>query len=64
MEIDVFRQIQLRAGYKKNVAYEDSEGTVTGGIGISPLGLFQLDLGVSYTNQDAKGGYINFLTSY
>ena len=64
MEVDIMRQLQLRAGYKKNMAYDDSEGTVTGGVGISPLGLFELDLAVSYTNADAMGGYINFLATY
>jgi hypothetical protein len=64
MEIDVMRQLQLRAGYKKNLAYEDSEGTVTGGLGISPLGLFEIDLAVSYTNEDSMGAYANFLATY
>ncbi|PJC87417.1 conjugal transfer protein TraF [Vibrio sp. HA2012] len=64
LELDIMRQLQLRGGYKKNMAYEDSEGTFTAGIGLSPLGLFELDLTVSYTNEDAMGGYINFLTTY
>lgn len=64
MEIDIMRQLQLRAGYKKNLAYDDSEDTVTGGVGISPLGLFELDLAVSYTNEDSMGAYANFLATY
>ncbi|GLO63664.1 conjugal transfer protein TraF [Vibrio sp. MACH09] len=64
MEIDVMRQLQLRGGYRKNLAYSDSEGTVTGGVGISPLGLFELDVAVAYTNADAMGGYVNFLATY
>ncbi len=64
MEIDIMRQLQLRAGYKINLAYEDSDGTVTGGLGISPLGLFELDLAVSYTNEDSMGAYANFLATY
>ncbi|MFC1235445.1 conjugal transfer protein TraF [Vibrio sp. F74] len=64
MEIDIMRQLQLRAGYKLNLAYEDSDGTVTGGLGISPLGLFELDLAVSYTNEDSMGAYANFLATY
>lgn len=64
MEIDIMRQLQLRAGYKLNLAYEDSEGTLTGGIGLSPLGLFEIDLAVSYTNEDSMGAYANFLATY
>jgi len=64
LEIDVMRQLQLRGGYKKNLAYSDSEDTITAGVGISPLGLFELDLAVSYTNADALGGYVNFLATY
>lgn len=63
-EIDVLRQLQLRAGYKKNLAYSDQDGTVTAGIGLSPLNLFQMDIGASYTNEDAMGVYLNFLGSY
>ncbi|CSA91280.1 TraF-like protein [Vibrio cholerae] len=54
----------MRAGYNKNLAYDNTEGTVTAGIGLSPLNLFQLDLGASYTNENAMGAYINFLASY
>lgn len=63
-EIDLMRQLKLRAGYNKNLAYSGSEGTVTAGIGLSPLNLFQLDIGASYTNENAMGGYVNFLASY
>ncbi|EGR4110151.1 TPA: conjugal transfer protein TraF [Vibrio cholerae] len=63
-EIDIMRQLKLRAGYNKNLAYDNTEGTVTAGIGLSPLNLFQLDLGASYTNKNAMGAYINFLASY
>ncbi|HGF7371084.1 conjugal transfer protein TraF [Vibrio cholerae] len=63
-EIDIMRQLKLRAGYNKNLAYDNTKGTVTAGIGLSPLNLFQLDLGASYTNENAMGAYINFLASY
>ncbi len=63
-EIDLLRQLKLRAGYYKNLAYEDSEGTITAGVGISPLNLFQLDVAASYTNENSMGAYINFLASY
>ncbi|NOI40243.1 conjugal transfer protein TraF [Vibrio sp. 070316B] len=63
-EVDLLRQIQLRAGYYKNLAYSDSEGTITAGIGLSPLNLFQLDLSANYTNENAMGASINFLASY
>lgn len=63
-EIDLMRQLKLRAGYKKNLAYDDSEPTYTAGLGISPLGLLELDIAVSYTNPHAKGAYVNFLTTF
>lgn len=63
-EIDIMRQLKLRAGYNKNLAYDNLDGTITAGIGLSPLNLFQLDLGASYTNENAMGAYINFLASY
>ncbi|WP_394142328.1 conjugal transfer protein TraF [Vibrio chagasii] len=63
-EVDLLRQMQLRAGYYKNLAYSDSEGTITAGIGLSPLNLFQLDLSANYTNENAMGASINFLASY
>ncbi|EEY99247.1 hypothetical protein VOA_001596 [Vibrio sp. RC586] len=63
-EIDIMRQLKLRAGYNKNLAYDNTEGTITGGIGLSPLNLFQLDIGASYTNDNAMGAYVNFLASY
>ncbi|MDH5916637.1 conjugal transfer protein TraF [Vibrio splendidus] len=63
-EVDLLRQLKLRGGYYKNLAYSDSEGTVTAGIGISPLNLFQLDLSANYTNKNAMGASINFLASY
>ncbi|MGO1296301.1 MAG: conjugal transfer protein TraF [Vibrio sp.] len=63
-EIDLLRQLQLRVGYKKNVAYSGREPTYTAGVGLSPLGLFELDVAASYTNEDSMGAYVNFLASY
>lgn len=63
-EIDILRQLKLRAGYMKNLAYSDSEGTVTAGIGLSPLGLFEIDVAGTYTNENAMGAYVNFLATY
>lgn len=63
-EIDILRQLKLRAGWKRNLAYENQDDTITAGIGISPLNLFQLDIGASYTNENSMGAYVNFLTSY
>ncbi|WP_059121721.1 conjugal transfer protein TraF [Vibrio sp. MEBiC08052] len=63
-EIDILRQLKLRAGYKKNLAYSNSDGIYTAGIGLSLLGLFELDAAVSYTNAHAKGAYVNFLSTY
>ena len=64
VEIDLLRQIQLRGGFKKNLAYDDSVNTFTAGVGISPLGLFELDVSASYTSVDSKALYVNFLTTY
>ncbi|WP_375749876.1 conjugal transfer protein TraF [Vibrio sp. HN007] len=64
IEIDIFRQLALRGGYKKNMAYSDSEDTFTAGVGLSPLGLLEMDVAVSYTSKDAMGGYVNFLATY
>lgn len=63
-EIDILRQLKLRAGWNRNLAYDDLDDTITAGIGLSPLNLFQLDIGASYTNEHSMGAYINFLTSY
>ena len=63
-EIDIMRQLKLRAGWQRNLAYDNLDDTVTAGIGLSPLNLFQLDIGASYTNENSMGAYINFLTSY
>lgn len=63
-EIDILRQLKIRAGYKKNMAYSDSQPTYTAGVGISPMGLRALDLSVSYTNPTSKGAYLNFLSTF
>lgn len=63
-EVDILRQLKLRAGWNKNLAYENLDDTVTVGLGLSPLNLFQLDVGASYTNENSMGAYVNFLTSY
>ncbi|CAM3935776.1 hypothetical protein VA7868_02911 [Vibrio aerogenes CECT 7868] len=61
-EVDL-RQMKLRAGYKKNLAYSGSENTFTAGAGVAILGL-EVDVAGSYTNSNAMGAYINFLASY
>jgi hypothetical protein len=63
-EIDLLRQLKLRAGYNKNLAYDGLDPTWTAGVGISPLGLIELDLAISYTSPDSKGAYINFLSTF
>lgn len=63
-ELDIMRQLKLRAGWNKNLVYDDREDTITAGIGLSPLNLFQLDLAASYTNKNAMGAYINFVSHY
>lgn len=63
VEIDLARQIQLRGGYMKNMA-RDSEGTITAGIGLSPLNIVELAIAASYTSPQAMGASINFLATY
>ncbi|ELP5727687.1 conjugal transfer protein TraF [Vibrio vulnificus] len=62
-ELDVLRQLQLRGGYMKNLA-RDVEDTITAGIGLSPLNLFEIDISARYTNENAMGASINFLATY
>ncbi|AXY03008.1 conjugal transfer protein TraF [Vibrio alfacsensis] len=64
VEVDLLRQLALRAGYKKNLAYTDNEGTITAGIGLTPLNLIELDIAAQYTNENAMGASINFLATY
>ncbi|MDA0118572.1 conjugal transfer protein TraF [Vibrio sp. T11.5] len=63
-EIDIMRQLKLRAGWRRNLAYDNLDDTITAGIGLSPLNLFQMDIGASYTNENSMGAYVNFLGSY
>ncbi|MBU2895135.1 conjugal transfer protein TraF [Vibrio hepatarius] len=63
-EVDIMRQLKLRAGWRRNLAYDNLDDTFTAGIGLSPLNLFQMDIGASYTNENSMGVYINFLGSY
>ncbi|MGR5205996.1 conjugal transfer protein TraF [Vibrio sp. PNB23_22_7] len=63
-EIDVLRQLALRGGYMKNLARTNDEGTITAGIGLSPLNLIELDIAAQYTNENAMGASINFLATY
>ncbi|RSD29129.1 conjugal transfer protein TraF [Vibrio pectenicida] len=63
-EVDIMRQLKLRAGWRRNLAYDNLDDTYTAGIGLSPLNLFQIDIGASYTNENSMGAYINFLGSY
>ncbi|USD68230.1 conjugal transfer protein TraF [Vibrio sp. SCSIO 43136] len=64
LELDLMRQIQFRAGYRYNLAHEDNEGTMTAGIGLTPLGIITMDIGASYTNSKSMGIYLNFLGNY
>ncbi|NOH72771.1 conjugal transfer protein TraF [Vibrio pectenicida] len=63
-EVDIMRQLKLRAGWRRNLAYDNLDDTFTAGVGLSPLNLFQIDIGASYTNENSMGAYINFLGSY
>ncbi|MCA0937558.1 conjugal transfer protein TraF [Vibrio alginolyticus] len=63
-ELDILRQMALRAGYMTNLARSNDEGTITAGIGLSPLNLIELDIAARYTNENAMGVSINFLATY
>ncbi|CAH1536394.1 TraF-related protein [Vibrio rotiferianus] len=63
-EVDILRQMALRGGYKKNMARSSEDGTITAGIGLSPLNLIELDIAAQYTNENAMGASINFLATY
>jgi hypothetical protein len=47
-ELDVFGFMQVRAGYRTNLA-EGGQDVISAGFGLSPFGLFHIDLG-AYTN--------------
>ena len=64
VEFDILRQMALRAGYMKNLARSNDDGTITAGVGLSPLNLFELDVAARYTNENAMGASINFLATY
>jgi hypothetical protein len=49
-EADIFGTIQLRTGFRTNLA-SSGQDVVSGGLGLSPFGLFHIDLGV-YANID------------
>lgn len=63
-EVDLMRQLKLRGGYYKNLAYSDKEGTFTAGVGLSLLKIVEIDAGVRYTNKNAKGAFVNFLNTF
>ncbi|MCL9779832.1 conjugal transfer protein TraF [Vibrio sp. S4M6] len=63
-ELDIMRQLKLRAGYNKNLAYSNADDTYTAGLGIDFLNIVEFDLGVTYTNENAMGAFVNFLATY
>lgn len=54
LEVDIFEQIQFRAGYKTDIAnnYDD---LLTAGIGLSPFDLISLDLAGEFGEDDEMG---------
>ena len=62
-EIDLLYQIQLRGGYKKDLAgtYDDAS---TAGIGFSPLNMFHLDLAAIYSVDSTYGVSVNMAYEY
>lgn len=57
LEIDMFEEVQLRAGYKKDLAnnYADK---ITAGLGISPFDLLTIDLAGQYSDDDDLGAAV------
>ncbi len=64
VELDIFHQMQLRAGYMINLAQDEDNKTLTAGLGFSPLQLFEIDIAGQYTNENAMGVYMNLLAKY
>ena len=62
-EIDLFYQIQVRGGYKKDLAgtYDDA---FTAGIGFSPLNMFHFDLAAIYSVDSTYGVSLNMAYEY
>ena len=62
-EIDLLYQIQLRGGYKKDLAgtYDDA---FTAGIGFSPLSMFHFDLAAIYSVDSTYGVSLNMAYEY
>jgi hypothetical protein len=62
-EFDMYGQMQIRGGYKSNMAKENDD-TYTLGLGLSPLGLAHMDFSASYKSMENFGVYANILVSY
>ncbi|OCH17107.1 conjugal transfer protein TraF [Aliivibrio logei] len=62
-EFDLLYQIQLRGGFKKDLAgtYDDA---LTAGIGFSPLNMFHLDLAAIYSKDSTYGVSVNMAYEY
>lgn len=62
-EIDLLYQIQVRGGYKKDLAgtYDDA---FTAGIGFSPLNMFHFDLAAIYSVDSTYGVSLNMAYEY
>ncbi|MUK27415.1 conjugal transfer protein TraF [Aliivibrio fischeri] len=62
-EIDLLYQIQLRGGFKKDLAgtYDDA---FTAGIGFSPLNMFHFDLAAIYSVDSTYGVSVNMAYEY
>ena len=62
VEADVFGFLQLRGGFRTNIAASGQQ-VVSGGVGISPFSLFHMDLGLYTNTSDPKkevGGVFEF----
>jgi len=62
LEADVFGFMQLRGGFRTNIAASDQQ-VVSGGFGLSPFSLFHIDLGLYTNTSDPKkevGGVFEF----
>jgi hypothetical protein len=62
-ELNVLDWLQLRGGYVTDLeSYVDD--TITAGLGISPFGVFRIEVAGSYVDQDSYGGVVQMSLTF
>lgn len=62
-ELNLFDWLQFRAGYASDLEnYVDD--TISAGLGISPFGVFRIDLAGSYIDEDSYGGALQMSLTF